>query len=65
MARRLLSQPQLHEIWRAKVAKLPMSVVLRTQTTGETKGFMKALVAAHDDRRFAGQQCVPRSSAAS
>ena len=33
-----------------RVAKLPMSAVLRTQTTGETKGFMKALVAAHDDR---------------
>ena len=48
-----------------RVAKLSMSAVLRTQTTGETKGFMKALVAAHDDRRFAGQQCVPRSSAAS
>jgi pyruvate/2-oxoglutarate dehydrogenase complex dihydrolipoamide dehydrogenase (E3) component len=33
-----------------RVAKLPMSEVLRTQTTGETRGFMKALVAAHDDR---------------
>ena len=33
-----------------RVAKLPMSAVLRTQTTGETRGFMKALVAAHDDR---------------
>ena len=27
-----------------------MSAVLRTQTTDETRGFMKALVAAHDDR---------------
>jgi pyruvate/2-oxoglutarate dehydrogenase complex dihydrolipoamide dehydrogenase (E3) component len=33
-----------------RVAKLPMSAVLRTQTTGETRGFMKALVAAHNDR---------------
>ena len=33
-----------------RIARLPMSAVLRTQTTGETKGFMKALVAAHDDR---------------
>jgi pyruvate/2-oxoglutarate dehydrogenase complex dihydrolipoamide dehydrogenase (E3) component len=33
-----------------RVARLPMSAVLRTQTTGETRGFMKALVAAHDDR---------------
>jgi pyruvate/2-oxoglutarate dehydrogenase complex dihydrolipoamide dehydrogenase (E3) component len=34
----------------ARVAKLPMSSVLRTHTIGETQGFMKALVAAHDDR---------------
>jgi len=33
-----------------RVAKLPMSAVLRTQTTGETRGFMKTLVAGHDDR---------------
>lgn len=32
----------------ARVARLPMSDVLRTQTTGETRGFMKALVAADD-----------------
>jgi pyruvate/2-oxoglutarate dehydrogenase complex dihydrolipoamide dehydrogenase (E3) component len=31
-----------------RVARLPMSAVLRTQTTGETRGFMKALVAADD-----------------
>jgi pyruvate/2-oxoglutarate dehydrogenase complex dihydrolipoamide dehydrogenase (E3) component len=33
-----------------RVAKLPMNNVLRTQTTGEGKGFMKALVAESDDR---------------
>ena len=27
-----------------RVARLPMSAVLRTQTTGETQGFMKVLV---------------------
>ena len=31
-----------------RVAKLPMSAVLRTQTIGETQGFMKALIAARD-----------------
>jgi pyruvate/2-oxoglutarate dehydrogenase complex dihydrolipoamide dehydrogenase (E3) component len=34
----------------ARVTKLPMSAVLRTHTIGETQGFMKALVAARDDR---------------
>jgi pyruvate/2-oxoglutarate dehydrogenase complex dihydrolipoamide dehydrogenase (E3) component len=34
----------------ARVARLPMSAVLRTHTIGETQGFMKALVAAQDDR---------------
>ena len=33
-----------------RVAKLPMSAVLRTEATGETQGFMKALVGASDDR---------------
>src|SRR5690606_3847840 len=33
-----------------RVAKLPMRAVLRTRTTGETQGFMKALVGAQDDR---------------
>jgi pyruvate/2-oxoglutarate dehydrogenase complex dihydrolipoamide dehydrogenase (E3) component len=33
-----------------RVAKLPMSAVLRTATTDETQGFMKALVGADDDR---------------
>ncbi len=34
----------------ARVAKLPMSGVLRTHTIDERQGFMKALVAARDDR---------------
>jgi pyruvate/2-oxoglutarate dehydrogenase complex dihydrolipoamide dehydrogenase (E3) component len=33
-----------------RVAKLPMDAVLRTRTTGETRGFMKALVDARTDR---------------
>ncbi len=33
-----------------RVARLEMGAVLRTQTTGETRGFMKALVAKDDDR---------------
>jgi pyruvate/2-oxoglutarate dehydrogenase complex dihydrolipoamide dehydrogenase (E3) component len=33
-----------------RVAKLPMSAVLRTLTTGEGQGFMKALVSESDDR---------------
>jgi pyruvate/2-oxoglutarate dehydrogenase complex dihydrolipoamide dehydrogenase (E3) component len=33
-----------------RVAKLPLSSVLRTATTDETQGFMKALVGADDDR---------------
>ncbi|NLS07394.1 FAD-dependent oxidoreductase [Rhizobium sp. P32RR-XVIII] len=33
-----------------RVAKLPMSSVLRTEATDETKGFMKAVVSAEDDR---------------
>jgi pyruvate/2-oxoglutarate dehydrogenase complex dihydrolipoamide dehydrogenase (E3) component len=33
-----------------RVARLPMSNVLRAQTTGETQGFMKALVGARHDR---------------
>jgi pyruvate/2-oxoglutarate dehydrogenase complex dihydrolipoamide dehydrogenase (E3) component len=31
-------------------ATLPMSAVLRTETTDETQGFMKVLVGADDDR---------------
>jgi pyruvate/2-oxoglutarate dehydrogenase complex dihydrolipoamide dehydrogenase (E3) component len=34
----------------ARVARLPMSAVLRTEATGETEGFMKVLVGASDDR---------------
>jgi len=34
----------------ARVAKLPMSAVLRTEATGETQGFMKVLIAEDDDR---------------
>jgi pyruvate/2-oxoglutarate dehydrogenase complex dihydrolipoamide dehydrogenase (E3) component len=33
-----------------RVARLPMSNVLRTEATDETEGFMKVLVAADDDR---------------
>jgi pyruvate/2-oxoglutarate dehydrogenase complex dihydrolipoamide dehydrogenase (E3) component len=33
-----------------RVATLPMEVVLRTHTTGETSGFMKILVSGSDDR---------------
>ena len=33
-----------------RVAKLPMASVLRTRTTGETTGFMKAIIDAHSDR---------------
>jgi pyruvate/2-oxoglutarate dehydrogenase complex dihydrolipoamide dehydrogenase (E3) component len=35
-----------------RVAKLPVSAILRTETTGETQGFMKALVG--DDDRILG-----------
>jgi pyruvate/2-oxoglutarate dehydrogenase complex dihydrolipoamide dehydrogenase (E3) component len=34
----------------ARVARLPMSAVLRTEATGETQGFMKVLVGGSDDR---------------
>jgi len=33
-----------------RVAKLPMSAVLRTRTIAESRGFMKALVGVHHDR---------------
>jgi pyruvate/2-oxoglutarate dehydrogenase complex dihydrolipoamide dehydrogenase (E3) component len=35
---------------KARVAKLPMSAVLRTATTDEKQGFMKVLVGASDER---------------
>ena len=34
----------------ARVAKIPMGMVLRAQTTGETRGFVKALIGSSDDR---------------
>ena len=34
----------------ARVARLPISAVLRAHTTDERQGFMKALVGANDDR---------------
>ena len=34
----------------ARIAALPTSSVLRTEATGETQSFMKALVGADDDR---------------
>lgn len=33
-----------------RIAKLPTKAILRTRTTLETKGFLKALVGGHDDR---------------
>jgi pyruvate/2-oxoglutarate dehydrogenase complex dihydrolipoamide dehydrogenase (E3) component len=33
-----------------RVARLPMGAVLRTRTTGETRGFMKALIETQSDR---------------
>ena len=33
-----------------RVAKVPVSVVLRTRTTGETRGFLKALIDTNDNR---------------
>jgi pyruvate/2-oxoglutarate dehydrogenase complex dihydrolipoamide dehydrogenase (E3) component len=35
---------------KTRVAKLPMSAVLRARATGQTEGFMKALVGETDDR---------------
>ncbi len=35
---------------KARVARLPMSAVLRAQATGQTQGLMKALVSETDDR---------------
>jgi pyruvate/2-oxoglutarate dehydrogenase complex dihydrolipoamide dehydrogenase (E3) component len=39
-----------HQGVTTRVAKLPTSAVLRTQTTDEKQGFMKALVGGSDDR---------------
>jgi pyruvate/2-oxoglutarate dehydrogenase complex dihydrolipoamide dehydrogenase (E3) component len=35
---------------KTRIVKLPMSAVLRAQATGETEGFMKALIGETDDR---------------
>jgi pyruvate/2-oxoglutarate dehydrogenase complex dihydrolipoamide dehydrogenase (E3) component len=35
---------------KTRIAKLPIKAVLRAQATGETEGFMKALVGENDDR---------------
>jgi pyruvate/2-oxoglutarate dehydrogenase complex dihydrolipoamide dehydrogenase (E3) component len=35
---------------KTRIAKLPMKAVLRAQATGETEGFMKALIGENDDR---------------
>jgi pyruvate/2-oxoglutarate dehydrogenase complex dihydrolipoamide dehydrogenase (E3) component len=39
-----------HKSVTVRVARLPMSGVRRTATTGETQGFMKVLVGGNDDR---------------
>jgi len=39
-----------HKSVAVRVARLPMSGVRRTATTGETQGFMKVLVGGNDDR---------------
>ena len=39
-----------HQSVAVRVARVPTSVVLRTFATGERRGFMKALIAARDDR---------------
>ncbi len=49
LARVGLSESEAHRQGvTARVARLPMSAVLRSQTTGETEGFMKALVGSDD-----------------
>ncbi len=35
---------------KTRVARLPIKAVLRAQATGQTEGFMKALVGENDDR---------------
>jgi pyruvate/2-oxoglutarate dehydrogenase complex dihydrolipoamide dehydrogenase (E3) component len=35
---------------KTRVARLPMKAVLRAQATGQTEGFMKALIGENDDR---------------
>jgi pyruvate/2-oxoglutarate dehydrogenase complex dihydrolipoamide dehydrogenase (E3) component len=51
LARVGLSEGEAHRLGvPVRVAKLPISDVLRTRTIGETRGFMKAVVAAQSDR---------------
>jgi pyruvate/2-oxoglutarate dehydrogenase complex dihydrolipoamide dehydrogenase (E3) component len=50
LARVGLSEAEVrHQGIAVRVAKLPIAAVLRTRTTSETRGFMKALVAADGD----------------
>jgi pyruvate/2-oxoglutarate dehydrogenase complex dihydrolipoamide dehydrogenase (E3) component len=44
-----------------RVAKLPIGAVLRTRTMAPTRGFMKALVGAHDDRILGFTMIGPES----
>jgi pyruvate/2-oxoglutarate dehydrogenase complex dihydrolipoamide dehydrogenase (E3) component len=39
-----------HQGVKTRIAKLPMSAVLRAQATGQTEGFVKALIGESDDR---------------
>jgi pyruvate/2-oxoglutarate dehydrogenase complex dihydrolipoamide dehydrogenase (E3) component len=51
LARVGLSETEaLHLGIATRIAKLPISAVLRTRTISETQGFMKANVAAQNDR---------------
>ena len=51
LARVGLSESEAQRQGRAvRVARLPMSAVLRTEATDEIQGFMKVLVAETDDR---------------
>jgi pyruvate/2-oxoglutarate dehydrogenase complex dihydrolipoamide dehydrogenase (E3) component len=51
LARVGLSETEAHRRGVAvRVARLPVGAVLRTRTTGETRGFLKALVEARGDR---------------
>jgi pyruvate/2-oxoglutarate dehydrogenase complex dihydrolipoamide dehydrogenase (E3) component len=45
-----------------RVAKLPMSAVVRAHTIDETQGFMKALVAARDDKILGFAMIGPEAS---
>ena len=44
----------------ARVVRLPMSAVLRAQTIGETRGFMKALIDPESDRILGFAMLGPR-----